>query len=179
MVKNGTFPIWNPYHLNGHPLFATLQPGVFYPPSILYLFLPFDLAFNYIIVIHYFLAGFFTFLLLRCLKASYGASLISAITFMLSGYLLSVHNLLTHLLSVAWVPLVFLLFLKGLQEIPPHPNPLPQGERKGVGGGLKFIIFSALAACAMFLGGGVEIVYVTIAMVCLLTFFLGKIHWHG
>ncbi|HHT9126279.1 MAG TPA: YfhO family protein [Candidatus Brocadiia bacterium] len=157
LVKHGMFPLWNPYHLNGHPLFATLQAGVFYPLNILYLFLPFDLAFNYIIVLHYFLAGFFTFLLLRCLNASYGASLISAITFMFSGYLLSVHNLLTHLLSVAWVPLVFLLFLSGLQRE-----------------SLKFIIFSGLAACAMFLGGGVEIVYVTLIMICLLTFF-----WHG
>ncbi len=175
LVKNGTFPLWNPYHLNGHPLFATLQAGVFYPPNILYFFLPFDLAFNYIIIIHYFFAGFFTFLLLSCLKASYGASLISAITFMLSGYLLSVHNLLTHLLSVAWVPLVLLLFLSGLQRIPPHPNPLPQGERIGEGGGLKYIILSALAACAMFLGGGVEIVYVTLVMVCLLTFVESRV----
>ncbi len=162
LVKSGTFPLWNPYHLNGHPLFANLQPGVFYPLSIIYFILPFDLAFNYTIVLHFFLAGLFTFLLLRGLNASYAASLISAIAFMLSGYLLSVHNLLTHLLSVAWAPLVFLLFLSGLQRE-----------------SLMFIIFSGLAACAMFLGGGVEIVYVTIAMVCLLTFFWGKIHWHG
>ncbi|MBI2560729.1 MAG: hypothetical protein HYW14_06320, partial [Planctomycetes bacterium] len=192
LVKHGTFPLWNPYHLNGHPLFATLQAGVFYPLNILYLFLPFDLAFNYIIVLHYFLAGFFTFLLLRCLNASYGASLISAITFMFSGYLLSVHNLLTHLLSVAWVPLVFLLFLSGLQKsrqrtlcslIPTiGGNPAIGENQRGKTslsttlttlnkGGLKYIIFSALAACAMFLGGGVEIVYVTLVMICLLTFF--------
>src|SRR3990172_8543066 len=82
LVKNGTFPLWNPYYLNGHPLFATLQPGVFYPLSIIYFFLPFDLAFNYTIVLHFFLAGLSTFLLLRCLNASYCASLISAITLM-------------------------------------------------------------------------------------------------
>ncbi len=175
LVKNGTFPLWNPYYLNGHPLFATLQPGVFYPLSIIYFFLPFDLAFNYTIVLHFFLAGLSTFLLLRCLKASYCASLISAITLMLGGYLLSIHCFLNNLLSIAWAPLVFLLFLLGLQRIPPHPNPLPQGDRKGEGGGLKFIIFSGLAACAMFLGGGVEIVYVTIAMVCLLTFVESRV----
>ncbi|HHT9126281.1 MAG TPA: YfhO family protein [Candidatus Brocadiia bacterium] len=154
MVKNGTFPFWNPYSLNGYPLFATIQPGVLYPLSIIYLLLPFDLAFNYTIVLHFFLTGLFTYLLMRCLKAGYCASLISAITLMLGGYLLSIHCFLNNLLSVAWAPLVFLLFLLGLQKE-----------------SFKFIIFSALAACTMFLGGGVEIVYVTLIMVCLLTLF--------
>jgi hypothetical protein len=152
-IKNGTFPLWNPYHLNGHPFFATLHEGLLYPSNILYFFLPFDLAFNYSIVLQFFLAGLFTFLLVRHLNASYSASLISAVTFMLSGYLISILGMPNHMLSTPWAPLVILLFLIGLRK-----------------GSLRFIIFSGLAVCAMFLGGGVEVVYVTLVIICFLLF---------
>jgi hypothetical protein len=42
-VRQGHFPFWNPYLKCGVPLFATIQPGVLYPLSLPYLFLPLDL----------------------------------------------------------------------------------------------------------------------------------------
>ena len=64
-VRQGHFPFWNPYIKCGVPLFATIQPGVLYPLSLPYLFLPLDLAFNWTIVFHFFLAGAFTYGLMR------------------------------------------------------------------------------------------------------------------
>jgi len=153
-VKDFIFPLWNPYYLNGHPLFATLQPGVLYPFSLLYLFLPFNWAFNLNIEIHFALSGIFTYLLLRGMKASQGAAIISAIAFMLSGYLISVHSLLSTLLSVTWVPLFFLCYFSAIKN-----------NRPG------HAILSGVVGVVMFLGGGVEVCYLTFGMALFLTVF--------
>jgi hypothetical protein len=150
-VKNLTFPLWNPYYYNGHPLFATLQAGVLYPFSALYLFLPFDWAFNLNIEIHFALCGWFTYLLLRGMKASQGAALVAGIAFMLSGYLISVFNLLSTLLSVTWVPLFFLTFFAAIKK--DH---------------LGYAIASGFVGTCMFLGGGVEACYFTFGITFIL-----------
>ncbi len=153
-IKNFTFPLWNPFYYNGHPLFATLQPGVLYPFSALYLFLPFNEAFNLNIEIHFALAGWFTYLLLRGMKASHGAALISGIGFMLSGYLLSIHSFLNTFLSVPWVPLLILVFFAGVKK-----------NHYGYA-----LISGALGTC-MFLGGGIEICYMTFGVILFLIIF--------
>jgi hypothetical protein len=53
-ARQGHFPFWNPYIKCGVPLFATIQAGVLYPFSLLYLFLPLDLAFNWTVILHFF-----------------------------------------------------------------------------------------------------------------------------
>ena len=150
-VKNLTFPLWNPYYFNGHPLFATLQPGVLYPFSALYLFMPFHWAFNLNIEIHFALSGWFTYLLLRGMNATQGASLISGIGFMLSGYLLSIHSFLSTFLSVTWVPLFFLVFFAAIKK-----NHIGHAFLAGVVGTF------------MFLGGGVEVCYFTFSVTFIL-----------
>jgi hypothetical protein len=153
-VKNFIFPLWNPYYLNGHPLFATLQPGVLYPFSVLYLFLPFNWAFNLNIELHFALAGIFTYFLVRGMKGSQGAAIISAVAFMLSGYLISVHNLLSTLLSVIWVPLFFLCYFSAIKN-----------NRLG------HAVLSGIVGVMMFLGGGIEVCYLSFAIAFLLTLF--------
>jgi hypothetical protein len=123
---------------------ATLQPGVFYPPNLLLFVLPFDIAFNWIIVLHYWLAGIFTFFLLREVGAGRGGSLAGGITFMLSGYLLSVHNVLSALLSVAWTPIAILFFLRALKR-----------------GSLHYTVLTGITLAFMFTSGGIEILYGT------------------
>jgi hypothetical protein len=153
-VKNFVFPLWNPYYFNGHPLFATLQPGVIYPFSVLYLFLPFNWAFNLNIELHFALSGIFTYLLLRGMKASQGAAVISAVAFMLSGYLISVHNLLSTLLSVTWVPLFYLCYFSAIKN-----------------NRISHAVFSGVVGTLMFLGGGVEVCYLTFGAAFFLTLF--------
>lgn len=151
-VKNFVFPLWNPHYFNGHPLFATLQPGVLYPFSVLYFFLPFNWAFNLNIELHFALSGIFTYLLMRGMNASQGAAIISAIGFMFSGYLISVHHLLSTLLSVTWVPLFFLCYFSAIKN-----------------NRLDHAILSGLVGVVMFLGGGVEVCYLTFGVVFFLT----------
>mgnify|MGYP005839267931 FL=1 len=141
-LKHWDFPLWNPYQFAGHPFFANPQHAILYPLNSLFLLLPFDLAFNTIIILHFFLGGLFTYFLLKDLNANTAGALISGLIFMLSGYLLSVHSLLNCLLSVIWTPLVMMFFRRALQRP-----------------GLKNEIFTSIVMAISFLGGGVEIVY--------------------
>ncbi len=166
-VKQGAFPFWNPYYLNGHPLFATLQAGVLYPFSVFYLFLPFTVVFNNTIVLHFALAGIFTYLLMRAQKASHEAAFISGICFVFGGYLMSVHNLLSTLLSVVWVPLFLLVYFAGFYK---NAN---IAEVQGVPSKLKInmSIWAGVVGTMMFLGGGVEVPYLIFSLVFFLTLF--------
>ena len=141
-IKHGDFPLWNPYQFSGHPFLANPQHGILYPLNSLFFVLPFDLAFDTIIILHFFLGGMFTYLFLRDLKVGSTGSLISGLIFMLSGYLLSVHSLLNCLLSVIWTPLIMLFFRRAII----HP-------------GFKNEIFIAIFTAISFFGGGIEIVY--------------------
>jgi hypothetical protein len=149
------WPLWNPYNYSGIPLLGTLQPGVFYPPHLFFLFMPFNVVWNWLIILHFAFAGIATYALMRHLKATKEASFVSGIVFMLSGYLLSVHNLLTHLLSVAWFPLVLLFFLRYFES------------RR-----IRHLIYSAISLTMLFLAGAPEIVIMTLLVICIITIFL-------
>jgi hypothetical protein len=153
-VRQGHFPFWNPYIKCGVPLFATIQPGVLYPLSLPYLFLPFDLAFNWTIVLHFFLAGAFTYGLMRELGASIQAALAGGFALLFGGYLISVHNVLNTLISVTWYPLVILCGCRMVQT-----------------GLLRWAIAVAVSLCCMFLGGGMEIVLLTLASLLVLCLY--------
>ena len=141
-IKHGDFPLWNPYQFSGHPFFANPQHAILYPFNGLFFLLPFDVAFNAIIILHFFLGGLFTYLFLKDLKVNSTGALISGLIFMLSGYLLSVHSLLTILLSSVWTPLIMMFFRRAIN-----------------GQGFKNEIFTAIFITISFLGGGIEIVY--------------------
>ena len=150
-ARQGHFPFWNPYIKCGLPLFAAAQPGVLYPLSLLYFILPLDLAFNWTIILHFFLAGVFTYMLLVDLGASIRGGLAAAIAFVFSGYLISVHNVLNTLISVSWYPLVILC-----------------GYRMVRTGKMRWAVATGASTCCMFLGGGVEIVLFALASLLIL-----------
>ena len=145
MMKSGIVPLWNPYISCGVPHLALQQSVIFYPLSIIYYILPFDLAFNVFLVAHIFLAGLFVYLL--CLRWGFrqSSSVISAVIFMFSGYMISVINLATTLSSVIWFPLILLFFDKALAD-----------------GSAVNMFLSAVFLAVMFLGGEPSIFYSTL-----------------
>jgi hypothetical protein len=153
-IKHGDFPLWNPYQFSGHPFLANPQHGILYPLNSLFFVLPFDLACNMIIILHFFLGGLFTYLFLRDLKVGVTGSLLSGLTFMLSGFLLSVHGLLTCLLTVIWTPLIMMFFKRTMD------NPCFKNEA-----------LVAIFITVSFLGGGVEIVYSNFFVLLFMVFF--------
>ncbi|MFA4967308.1 MAG: YfhO family protein [Candidatus Margulisiibacteriota bacterium] len=140
-VKLGVWPLWNPFIFYGMPLMASLQPGLFYPMTLIFYVLPFDPAFNYYIILHYFLASCFTYFFMRHIGASRIASFFSGLVFSFSGYLLSVSNMNTSMSSVIWLPLLLLLWDKTIKE-------------KG-----RNYIYFILCLAAMLLGGEPTIIY--------------------
>jgi hypothetical protein len=153
-INHGSFPLWNPYQFSGQPFFANPQHGMLYPLNILFFLLPFDIAFNAIIILHFFLGGLFTYLFLKDLKVNSAGALVSGLIFMLSGYLLSVHSLLTILLSSIWTPLIMMFFRRAIH-----------------GQGLRNEIFTAILITISFLGGGMEIVYGNFFVLCIMVIF--------
>jgi len=162
LLKSFEMPFWNQYNYTGIPLLATIQPGILYPPHIMYLLLPFNIAWNWLIILHFLFAGLSTYILLKYLKASKEGSFLGAVTFTFSGYLLSVHNLLPHLLAVAWFPLIMMLFIKYYDT------------RK-----TKFIVFTALAITLQFFTGALEIVIMTGFVLCIISIFIKSFIEHN
>lgn len=154
LIKLYTIPFWNPHNYSGIPLIATLQSGVFYPPHILYLFLPFNLAWNWLIILHFVLAGIGMFKLASYIRISKKGSLISGMVFMLSGYLFSNHSQVSFLFAIAWLPLIIFNCLKFIN------NP----EK-------KFLVTISILLSFQFFAGAPEISIISIVLTGFFIFF--------
>jgi len=106
-LNAGRIPLWNPYTGCGVPFQAEIQSHMFYPISLIFYLFPLRFAFNLFIIIHFFLAGLFMYAMMREFRYNREPALFSALTFMLSGYLTSLVDLLNNLASLTWMPLVF------------------------------------------------------------------------
>jgi hypothetical protein len=116
--QNFIFPFWNPYMFSGFPLLASWEPGVLYPlNAVLFLFFKPVLAFNLHIMIHYSLAGFFTFLYAKQIGLSSIPSIIAGTVFSLLGYLPAHLQHPMIVTSGAWFPLIMYFFERLRQSL--------------------------------------------------------------
>ncbi len=81
-------PLWNPLAFGGFPTVAGFG-DLFYPMSLLRLVLPTALAIDLEFVLHYVLAGFALYLLLRLLGFSWTAAITGGTAYQLSGVVVS------------------------------------------------------------------------------------------
>lgn len=116
LLKKGEFPLWNPYNFSGTPHLAAIQSGTFYPFNILFLVLPFVLAWTIYIILQPILAGVFTYLFLREIKPSYKASIFGGIIFSFSSFLVVWMQYGNIIHAAIWLPLVLWLGLKNLNS---------------------------------------------------------------
>ena len=86
-IAAGEMPFWNPYQMLGRPFLADPETAIFYPTTLLYLFLPFSIALLFTVFIHLFIAGNYTIELARKLEIHPSLHCIAAIFFMLNGTL--------------------------------------------------------------------------------------------
>ena len=114
-LLTGHLPFWNPYTFGGHPFLADIQSAIFYPLSLVTIFLsaPWKFpiyALELEAICHFFLGGLFTYLFAkRLLKRSFPA-LVAALTFTYGGYLTSYPVQQLAILEVdIWLPLILLL----------------------------------------------------------------------
>jgi hypothetical protein len=118
-IKNLQFPFWCRYFHSGFPLMAEGQVGGFYPFNILMFFLlPFRVAYNFMTVFHFIIAGVFTYLYTRRLGADQWGGFLATLCFCFgSAYAGCFYNLVT-LRTLAWFPLVLLLFEYAFNQKP-------------------------------------------------------------
>lgn len=107
------------------------------------------------IILHFVFSGMTTYAFLRHIKVTRPSAATGGLVFMLSGYLLSVHNLLPHLFGVSWFPLILLYFLKYF-------------ETKST----RHIILSSIFLVIQFFAGAPEIVILTVIVLFITALFL-------
>ncbi len=115
----GYLPLWEPYTHFGRPFLANIQTQVFYPPRLL------GMALNNLtggqhvlywleleLAAHVFLAGVFTYWLLRGLGTSRSAALVGATVYQLGGFFASQAQHLGAVNAAAWLPAAWLGVVK-------------------------------------------------------------------
>ncbi|MCX7732096.1 MAG: YfhO family protein [candidate division WOR-3 bacterium] len=121
-LRQLTIPVWNPYMFGGMPFLADIQTQVFYPLNWLLAFLSTSsqrLVFwivEFKCILHILLGGVGFYLLMRELRASPLAGLISGMTFAFSGFMIMHIIHLTLISTFAWFPLILLFFYRTLSS---------------------------------------------------------------
>lgn len=115
-LKDFKFPFWTPFIQCGFPLVAESQIGAFYLPNlILYGLLPFQLAYSYMNLFHWFIAGWGTYLYSRQLRIESLPSFIAALVFVFGAAYGGAYYNMTSLKTICWFP-VGLYFLERYLE---------------------------------------------------------------
>jgi hypothetical protein len=83
--KLGHVPLWNPDLFGGMPFVAGMHGDQLYPTAWLRLVLPTHIAMNLGFVIHYVLAGVFTYWFLRRWRVSWTGAVVGGLAYQLSG----------------------------------------------------------------------------------------------
>ena len=109
-IKNFRFPYWCRYFHSGFPLMAEGQIGGFYPLNIIMFFIfPFEFAYSYSVVLHFILAGIFTYAYTRRLGADQWGGMLAALLFCFGSAYAGCFCTIVTLKTLVWFPLVLLL----------------------------------------------------------------------
>ncbi|MCK5483548.1 MAG: YfhO family protein [Gemmatimonadetes bacterium] len=147
-VRAGELPLWNPWVAGGEPFFASLQPGLLYPGSLVLYGLPMPAAFDWLVFLHYPLAGTGLALLLRRWGHGWTAAVMGGSVFMLGGFFVSLGNYINNLQTVAWLPWLFLSWDRVLD-----------------GGRIRDLVLFAVLCGVAFLGGEPQMLALGLALV--------------
>lgn len=110
-LRSGQVPLWDPYLFLGVPFLANPQTAVLYPPSWLFLLGPVQAIYTAQLVLHAFLAAFFTYQLAR---RAFGvlplAAAIAGLAYAFGGFAVGQVGHLNQISAAAWLPAVLLAY---------------------------------------------------------------------
>lgn len=109
MLKKGELPLWNPYMLNGYPLFGAFQSAVLNPANLVYLFLNFIDGWTLEVCFQIILAMVFMYFYLRDLKLQKISALFGSIAYGLCAFNVFWMEYNIHTFVTALIPLFLLL----------------------------------------------------------------------
>src|SRR5205823_5317983 len=114
-LARGRVPLWNPHEFCGLPFLATAQVAALYPVKnvLFWLFSP-PLALHVNYVVHLVLAGALAYAWARWLDLRAAAAAAGAALWVFTPYFLSSVYHPTRIMTLAWVPLVFLAYERAL-----------------------------------------------------------------
>jgi len=114
-IKNGEFPLWNPYTLCGHPTVSTVACGYYYPPNGLLLLFGPRLGPVLNILAHILAGTLLFYALLRHIGFSRWASVLGSQSFFLSKYIADMVFLghYPQLYTICWFPGLTLALIRG------------------------------------------------------------------
>lgn len=109
-LRQGHLPLWTGDIFCGFPLFAESQGNALYPPFLVLfgLFEPW-VAYNYYTVLHFLLAGIFTYVLARVMRVGRAGAVLAGICYMLAGPLLFHAHHTNIVVGICWLPLLLAL----------------------------------------------------------------------
>jgi len=121
-IKQGTWPLWDPYTYSGHIFSGEMQTGSFYPlylPLVLFRLNRYGLLapalYHVMYAASHFLAAWFMFCLVREMELSNFAAILGGICFSLGGFLGHLPEWPHLLNSGIWLPLIFLFLLRAMK----------------------------------------------------------------
>ncbi len=170
LLRGLGIPLWTDLIGNGYPIFAEGQMGELYPLHALLYVLPFKTIslFNFNLMLHYMLAGIFTYLYIKiCIKISQITSVLGALIFTFSGYMLTHLHQVNIILELTYFPLDLLIAETLLKTT------LQTSNRKKVG----FFVLFTLIIYLQITAGHIEMVYYNLLFMAIymaIRFFLTK-----
>ena len=112
----GELPLWDRSMAMGFPLLANFQSGVFYPPHLFLLVLPFFSAMRAIFFLHYLVAAIGSYKLCRHWNYPPYLAVLGGILFTLGGTNVSLINVLNHFQTAVWLPWAVLFWERALRS---------------------------------------------------------------
>lgn len=103
--QSGFVPLWNPYSFAGTPHLANYQSAVLSPLNFGFYIFPFIEWWSVLILLQPLLAGIFTYFFVKNLKVSRMSALISSISFMFCGFVVSWMGYGTLVYAILYLPL--------------------------------------------------------------------------
>ncbi len=175
-LLDGRLPLWNPHVFSGWPFLANPQAQVFYPTSLLFLWLPQPQALILELLFHLFLVLAGTYGLARVsYRLSVGPSILAAMTFAMSGTIFG-HVFRGHphiIMSLAYIPLLSLLIdraaMRLADDLAPRDRTLPRNVfnrfRLGLRRAGPWPWLAGLLLALQILTGGLQMVWLGLVVI--------------
>jgi len=120
LLRERVLPLWNHFSFGGQPYAANPQIQLYYPPQLVFMLLPYGAALNTYVTIHTLLLGLSGYWMMRQFRFGPPAALLTALVLMFNGWTIRSQEFLTQFASLAWNPLVLVLWWRVIERRRPR-----------------------------------------------------------
>ena len=114
--RDGELPLWNPYTMAGHPIYADGVTRIFSPSLLLYKFFDVPLGYSLARIMELMLGGIFMYIFLIAIGASPRAGLMGSLVFVFSAHSMLHLSGLGWWGGLMWLPLILLFVERAIKR---------------------------------------------------------------